>query len=163
MRRLLLILSGLVIPLALMGCPGIIGPLVLITDLQLDPGRTGTLAIKVYSLRNFQVMQVGPKGALTFDPQVIQVLGLKGVDGFQVFAQSIDNASGRVVFLLGYPGGSLTQGAVLELEVKAVGPPGSSTAVEFTRIDLLADQDGNEFLSVKLQSGQVTIGSVESE
>lgn len=163
MRRLFLILGGLLIPLVLTGCPGIIGPLVLITDLQLDPGQTGTLIVKVYSLRDFQVMQVGPLGALTFDPEVIRVLGLEGVDGFQVFAHSIDNTNGRVVFLAGYPGGGLTQGAVLKLEVKAVGPSGSSTAVEFTQIDLLADQDGNEFSGVKLHGGRVTIGSIGPE
>jgi len=163
MRRLFLVLGGFVITLLLVGCPGIIGPLVLVTSLQLHPGQTGTLIIKIYSLQGFQVMQVGPEGALVFDPQVIRVLDLKGVDGFQVFAQSIDNANGKVVFLLGYPGGSLAQGAVLELEVKAVGLPGSSTVVEFTRIDLLADQNGNEFLEVKLQSGRVTVVPIGPE
>ena len=108
-------------------------------------------------------MQVGPVGALTFDPEVIQIQNITGKNGFQVFASSMDNDAGKALFLAGYPGGSLTNGVILELEVKAVGSPKSSTTVEFTRIDLMADEEGDKFLEMDLRGGKVIIQSAASE
>ena len=158
LSRRVLGIVGMLALLGLAGCGGIIGPTVLITNLQLEPGATGTLFIQAFHLPGLQVLQVGPVGRLTFDPQVIQVQGLEGANGFQVFASSIDNAQGEVVFLLGYPGGSVTTGGVLELEVQAVGKLGSSTAIELTGIDLLADASGKVFSQYDLRAGRVSIG-----
>jgi hypothetical protein len=152
--------AGVFALLGLAGCGGIIGPTVLVTDLQLEPGGTGTLLLQVFHLPGLQVVQVGPGGRLTFDPQVIQVQNLKGTNGFEVYASSIDNAQGEVVFLLGYPGGSVTTGAVLELAVKAVGKLGSGTAVTLAGIDLLADAAGNLISQYELRAGQVRIVSI---
>lgn len=148
---------ALALLLELTGCGGIVGPTVLVTDLALVPGQTGTLQLKVFHLPGLQVVQVGPVGRLTFDPQVIQVQDLKGASGFEVYARSIDNAEGEVVFLLGYPGGSVTTGAVLALTVKAVGRLGSGTAVTLTQIDLLADAAGNPISQYELLAGRVRI------
>jgi hypothetical protein len=152
--------AGVLALIGLVGCGGIIGPTVLVTDLQLEPGGTGTLFLQVFHLSGLQVVQVGPVGRLTFDPQVIQVQDLKGTNGFEVYASSIDNAQGEVIFLLGYPGGSVATGAVLELTVKAVGKLGSSTVVTLTGIDLLADAAGNLISQYELHAGRASVGSV---
>lgn len=153
---ILLTLGGIVVGVS--GCGGIIGPTVLVGDLSLDPGETGTLLVQVFHLAGLQVMQVGPQGALVFDPEVIHVEGLEGVSGFQVFAHGIDNEEGKVLFLIGFPGGALTDGTVLQLRVRAVGRRGARTTVEFTQIDLLTDRQGNPLPGVKLLGGRVTIG-----
>ena len=54
-----------------------------------------------------KTIQVGPVGALTFDPAVIRVKAVEGVNGFRVLAATIDNLTGRVQFATGFPGGAL--------------------------------------------------------
>ena len=142
----------------LLGCGGPMGPTVLLTDLTLLPGQTGTLQLKVYGLPGVQVFQVGPSGRLTFDPGVVRIEDLRPAGGFELFAHSVDNAKGEAVFLLAYPGGSLVTGTVLEIAVKAVGGLGDEAFLSFTQIDLLADPTGAPITGYRLRAGRVSIG-----
>jgi len=154
---------GLIGSLALLwltGCFQITQPTILVESLRLEPGEVGILQISVFNLENLQVLQVGPMGTFTFDPEVIQIERITGLNGFQVFASAIDNEEGKALFLAGFPGGSLRSGAVLELEIRAVGSQGSSTSVELTQIDLIADEIGNEITRFELRGGRVMIRSL---
>ena len=143
----------------LLGCGlGVVGPTVLLTDLTLAPGQTGTLQLKVFYLPSVQVFQVGPTGRLTFDPEVVRIEDLRPANGFELFAHSLDNAKGEAVFLLAYPGGSITTGTVLEITVKAVGKFGDRALVSLTQIDLLADPIGTPITQYNLRAGRVSIG-----
>ena len=142
----------------LLGCGGISGPTVLLTDLTLMPDQTGTLQLKVFHLPSVRVFQVGPTGRLTFDPEVVRIEALRPANGFELFAHSVDNAQGEAVFLLAAPGGSLSTGTVLEIEVRAVGRVGSRSLVELTQIDLLADGAGGPITAYALRPGRVSIG-----
>ncbi len=149
------------IAVGLLGCglgAGVAGPTVLLTDLTLPPGQTGTLQLKVYYLPGVQVFQVGPAGRLAFDPGVVRVEGLKPANGFELFAHSVDNAKGEAVFLLAYPRGSITTGTVLEITVKAVGRFGHRSSVSLTGIDLLADPEGTPITGYRLRAGRVAVG-----
>lgn len=160
--RKIFMTSGLLglLPLLLVGCLQITKPTLMVEDLILEPGETGTLRIIVFNIDGLHVVQVGPKGALTFDPEVIQIRSIKGKSGFQVFASSIDNDEGKILFLAGYPGGGLSDGVILELEIQAQGPAGAKTSVELTQIDLMADEEGNEMEAFDLRGGTVHIGSI---
>lgn len=149
--------------LLLSGCVQITSPTVFIENLRLEPGEIGILSITIFNVERLQVVQVGPTGALTFDPEVIQIQSITAKNGFQIFASSIDNDNGKALFLAGFPGGSLTNGVILELEVRAVGSAADSTTVEFTQIDLMADKEGNEITKIDLRAGKVTIQPTESE
>jgi hypothetical protein len=150
-------LVGSLALLALSGCFGITRPTLVVESLRLEVGQRGILQIIAYQLENVQIAQVGPLGRLTYDPEVLQIQGITGANGFHVFASAIDNDQGKALFLAGFPRGSLTSGVLLELEVQAVGPSGSSTLVELTQVDLLADRDGVAFKGVELRSGRVMI------
>lgn len=163
-RRILMTSLGLLGFLALflvwiVSCVQITKPTLMVEDFRLEPGESGTLRIIVFNIEGLHVVQVGPKGALRFDPEVIQIQSINGKNGFQVFASSIDNDEGRILFLAGYPGGGLSDGVILELEIQAQGPAGTKTSIELTRIDLMANEEGNDIKAFDLRSGTVTIGS----
>ncbi len=147
----------------LVGCVQITKPTLMVENLRLEPGETATLRIIVFHIEGLQVVQAGPRGALTFDPEVIQIQSINGKNGFQVFASSIDNDEGKILFLAAYPGGGLSDGVILELEIQAQGSVGAKTRIELAQIDLMADQEGNEITAFALRSGTVNIGSTNSQ
>ena len=153
----LLWLLGSLILLALSSCFQITRPTILVANLSLEVGEMGLLQISVFNLEGVHVLQLGPMGTLTFDPEVIQIERMSGVRGFQVFASAIDNNEGKAIFLAGFPGGSLSHGALMELELRAVGSLGSSTLVEISLFDLVADSSGEEITRFDLRGGKVTI------
>ena len=135
------------------------GPSVVVGSLILPPGGSGYVTIRIFGLGNLQSLQVGPQGRFTFDPTVVQVKGIEGLNGFRVFAGQVDNANGKALFLAGYPGGSGGEDGVVRIAVKAVGRPGSSSILTITGIDLLADSRGNEILDYEIINGRVSITS----
>lgn len=136
----LLVLTVFIITACMMYAP----PNVAVGSVTLSPGETGRVRISIYAAYGFQSIQVGPNGAFTYDPDVIEVEGIDGVDDFRVFASKIDNATGKVIFAAGFPGGSINRDGVVELEIKAVGNPGDMSSLEITQIDVLADKDYND-------------------
>lgn len=108
--------------------------------------------IQISSDRGLGGLQVGPLGALTFDPAVLEVEGLKAVPPYRLLASAIDNLVGEVRFLLisedEWPG----SGPVLALEakVKAIGPGsglgGRGASLLRLRADLALDPSGRELI-----------------
>lgn len=104
-------------------------------------------------------LQVGPQGALRFDPRVVQVKGIKGLGPYRVLADRIDNLTGEVQFVLvaldrerGAAGG-----AIAALEVEAIGSEGSSSALELRDLDVIRDLGGSH-LEVQVINGTITVG-----
>jgi hypothetical protein len=132
-------------------------PCVVVRDAMLPPGGVGTVRIAVYHLPELQSIQVGPTGAVIFDPEVIWVRDVRGINGFQVLASHIDNQAGKVIFAAGYPGGGIGSDGIVELEVEAVGRMGSETSITITQIDVLADMEGNDIIDYEIINGEVSI------
>lgn len=145
-----------VLSLGLTACEA--GPKVLIfSNLSLAPSATGTVTLSAAGLTRFGSLQIGPKGAITFDPNVIEVLSVVGVNGLVAFASNIDNALGEVTVAAGSTQGALSNGAVLEITVKAVGTSGLSTAITITTLDFVLDTNSDPISGVKITPGQVSI------
>lgn len=157
-----IILSGLLLALMtamLSSCVMVAyGPSVIVGSVNLNPGATGQVTIRIFGLDDLQSLQVGPTGRFTFDPQVIQVKAIEGINGFQVFASQVDNTKGEALFLAGYPGGSKSEDGIVQLEVEAVGSVGTSSALTITAIDVLADSQGNDITDYEIYDGKVTLG-----
>lgn len=91
-------------------------------------------------------LQIGPDGALTFDPDVVQILNIKGVGPYIVDSVNIDSTEGRAQFTLTLKPGRtpLNEGVIAEIEVdKAPDAP----VGEFVRIDI-EDIEGIEIVDV---------------
>ena len=164
-RRIKAIPSGLLLALLaalLSSCVAGVayGPSVLVGSLTLSPGGSGYLIIRIFGLNYLQGLQVGPKGRFAFDPQVIKVKGIAGLNGFQIFASRIDNDKGEALFLAAYPGGGRGEDGVVQIELEAVGSLGASSTLAITSIDVLADSRGNDIADYEIINGQVTITSL---
>jgi|GEM_PF-448420 len=110
-------------------------------------------------------LQVGPRGGLTFDPQVIRVRSIKGKRPYRVLASKIDNSKGEVQFVLislgeSPPSAAMTAGAVAiaELEIEAVGREGKSTTLGLGEIDALRDPRGRG-LEAQVIGGTIALKS----
>jgi hypothetical protein len=143
----------------LISCLGIVpyGPSVVIGKLTLPPGRTGYVTIHINSLNDLQSFQVGPNGKFIFNPQVVRLRAIEGINGFQLFASKIDNEKGEALFLIGYPGGSKSDDGIVRIEVEAVGRVGAISTLEITAIDVLADSKGNDIINYKIYNGSIRI------
>lgn len=124
-----------------------------------SPGETIKIkvTIKVLTDAKLAEIQVGPRGALLFDPKVFQVKSIVGLGSFSVLASEIDGAGGRARFAAASLYGGLGEGEILELEVQAIGGAGESSPLKLTEIDLLLDERGNELAPVAITAGKVTI------
>jgi len=107
-------------------------------------------------------MQVGPQGALNFDPNVIKIIDIYGVNSYIAYSHtSLDevNRTGRLKFTATkFKSPYLTEGDIVAIEVKAVGKAGDSTPLEITQIDMLRDAEGND-ITYTTQSGEFSIAS----
>jgi hypothetical protein len=127
MKGLKAILSGLLSALLavfLSSCVASVvtyGPSVVLGSISLAPGERGQVVIRVYGLNDLQSLQVGPQGKLTFDPKVVHLTSIEGLNGFVVFASQVDNAGGWASFLAAYPGGSRGEDGIIQLGLEATG------------------------------------------
>ena len=127
----------------------------------LTPGKIATL--KLSSSTNLLGIQVGPQGRLTFDPQVIQIREIRGVEPYQVLAANIDNARGETRFVVlalgdevGARFGENKEQAMLEIVLEAVGRSGESTLIQM-QSDLALDPEGN-VVSLSMDPVTITLG-----
>lgn len=167
MKPFRLVLGLLIVLGVLTGCEGSYRTRVVVGTLSLPAGGTGIVRISILNPPDAKAIQVGPTGLLTFDPSVIQVTGLTGVNGFTVFGSTINNAMGWVQFAASFPGGSIrpivTAGLgvleipIIEMSVQAVGAVGTQTALTITAIDLFTDRVGQPIPSGPPIAGQVVI------
>lgn len=163
-RLFLLLLIALGV---LTGCEGSYRTRVIVGTLNLPAGGTGVVRISILNPPDAQTIQVGPGGFLTFDPSVIQVTGLTGVNGFTVFGSTINNTMGWVQFVASFPGGSIRpivaaglgvlEIPIIEMTVQAVGVVGAQTALTITAVDLFTDRVGQPIPIGPPIAGQVVI------
>lgn len=132
-----------------------------IGEAEVSPGETATveISIRVSAGLGLTEIQVGPNGAVAFDPAVIQVNEITGVGGFTVLASTIDNSSGEARFAAAILQGSMISGDIVAIEIEALGNPGESSELELTGIDVLRDTDGDNIGTVNVVNGQVRIGT----
>ncbi len=160
--------SCLLIALVILtGCEGAYRTQVIVSTLELPPGGTGVVRISILNPPDAKMIQVGPVGFLTFNPWVIQVTGLTGVNGFTVFGSTINNTMGWVQFAASFPGGSIRpivvtglgvlEIPIIEMTVQAVGPVGAQTALTITAVDLFIDRVGQPIPIGPPIAGQVVI------
>ena len=160
--------SCLLIALVILtGCEGSYRTQVIVGTLELPSGGTGVVHISILNPPDVQMIQVGPVGFLTFNPGVIQVTGLTGVNGFTVFGSTINNTMGWVQFVASFPGGSIRpilaaglgvlEIPIIEMAVQAVGAVGTQTALTITAVDLFTDRVGQPIPIGPPIAGQVVI------
>lgn len=121
------------------------------------------IAVKVLSGPGFTEIQVGPDGALTFDPEVIQIVGVSSsvfslfVSSFEVDSEAV-NSTGELRFTGAVFGGSgIREADIVEIEVKAVGSPGESCELKLIGVDVLNDANGDSITPFEVVNGAVNI------
>jgi len=129
----------------------------LFSNLALDLGATGVVTLSAAGVPQLNSIQIGPNGAVTFDPSIIEVVSVAGANGFVVFASEIDNTLGEITLAAGSTSGPVPTGAVLEFTVKAVGPSGSSTPINITSIDFLLKVGGEPVGAYKVTPGKINV------
>jgi hypothetical protein len=118
-------------------------------------------------------LQIGPDGAIVFDPEIIQVVGVRGVGPYSVTSRFIDSIEGRVQFTLTLKPGrkALNEGVIAELEIERApdAPVGSSIELRIEDldgievVDVFRDAAGNDIvpdvlpgvIKIKLLKGDV--------
>jgi hypothetical protein len=117
-------------------------------------------------------LQIGPDGALTFDPTIIQVLNVKGVGPYIVDSVNIDSIEGRVQFSLTLKPGrtALNEGVIAEIEVDKApnAPVGESVRLDIEDIagievvDVFRDAAGRDLLP-DIVPGVITIKLIKGD
>ncbi len=117
-------------------------------------------------------LQVGPDGALTFDPTIVQVLNIKGVGPYIVDSVNIDSLEGRAQFTLTLKPGRtpLNEGVIAEIEVDKApdAPVGESVTLDIEDIegieiiDVFRDAQGRDLLP-DVTRGVITIKLIKGD
>ncbi|MBI1742912.1 hypothetical protein HYR54_07575 [Candidatus Acetothermia bacterium] len=149
------------------GCEGTFQASLAISHSFISVGGTGKVRIAIVNPPDAKTLQIGPTGKFTFNPAIISVTAVKGLNGFQVFASTTNNVTGEVRFAAGFPGGSIrpimnmgvsnVQIDVIEIIVQAVGVSGSSSLLNITSVDVCTDRNGKDIIVTGIQAGEVTI------
>ena len=126
-------------------------------------GQPATLNLRVvgFPLPGLGTLQVGPVGALRYDPTVIQVKEIQGVGIYSVEAVSIDNRRGEARFTVrvdpAQAANALQTGTIAQITVEGVGQPGQRTLLSLT-FDQVTDADNNDVTGdVGMDPGQVRL------
>lgn len=117
-------------------------------------------------------LQIGPDGALTFDPTIVQVLSIKGVGPYIVDSVNIDSIEGRAQFTLTLKPGrtALNEGVIAEIEVDKApdAPPGESVRIDIEDtqgieiVDVFRDAAGRDLLP-DVTPGVITIKLIKGD
>jgi hypothetical protein len=117
-------------------------------------------------------LQIGPDGALTFDPTIVQVLNVKGVGPYIVDSVNIDSIEGRVQFSLTLKPGrtALNEGVIAEIEVDKApdAPVGESVRIDIEDmegieiVDVFRDAAGHDLLP-DVTPGVITIKLIKGD
>ena len=126
-------------------------------------GQPATLNLNVvgFPLPGLGTLQVGPVGALRYDPTVIQIKQIKSVGIYSVEAVSIDNRRGEARFTVridpAQTDNALQTGTIAQIVVEAVGQPGQRTLLSLT-FDQVTDADNNDVTGdVGMDPGEVRL------
>ncbi len=138
-----------------------------ISKIAIPAGGSKSIQISIINPPDAKTLQIGPTGAFTFDPAVAIVTSVHGLNGFQIFASSIDNIGGKVRFSAGFPGGSirpiLNSGIsmielpIIEITFTAVGVAGTASALSVTSVDMLADRNGKDIVLTSVKPGEIKV------
>ncbi len=111
-------------------------------------------------------LQLGPDAAIIFDPEIIEILSIKGVGPYAVNSVNIDTVAGRAQFALTLKPGrtALNEGIIAELEVDKAPDAPVGVSVELLVesedgieiVDVFRDKDGRDLIPDVLP-GKVTI------
>lgn len=117
-------------------------------------------------------LQIGPDGALTFDPTVVQILNIRGVGPYVVDSVNIDSVEGRAQFTLTLKPGRtpLNEGVIAEIEVDKApdAPIGESVRIDIEDIegievvDVFRDAAGRDLLP-DIVPGTITIKLIKGD
>ncbi|MCS6937412.1 MAG: hypothetical protein NZ610_05910 [Candidatus Bipolaricaulota bacterium] len=149
----------------LVGCEGSYRARLTISSLELPSGASGIVQIRVLNPPDLKTLQIGPVGMFLFDPTVIQITAIDGINGFTILGSTINNGLGTAQFSASFIGGSIRpilttpwsmiEIPIVELTVQAVGPVNSQTDLTITQIDLCLDRIGQP-----ITLGPSTLGKV---
>ncbi|MBI3460778.1 FG-GAP repeat protein [Candidatus Acetothermia bacterium] len=96
----------------------------------------------------FSDLQIGPTGALRFDPSVVQVLSVKGIEPYEVFDDRIDNQKGEVQFAVAaLQAPSSSNAAILDLEIALKRSATSEGLFRLSGVDVLRTSEGEDLLA----------------
>ncbi|MGQ9734845.1 MAG: dockerin type I repeat-containing protein [Candidatus Bipolaricaulia bacterium] len=146
---------------------------------ELKPLEQGTLyvAVKYVPEPGLGEFQLGPEGAIIYDPEVLEVTKVKGVGPYQVESYDLANP-GLVYFIASLKPGraGISEGPVVELTIRPVEGVEPGTETELTiadeagieMVDAFKDAAGKElvpdivpgFVKIKLLKGDVDADSV---
>lgn len=98
-------------------------------------------------------------GGFSWDPNMIKILDIKGLNGFTVLAKSFDNTKGTGGFGATNPTNGVQSGNILELIVKRVIPSNvTSTGLEIAKSVLfMADAANNWITTYTLVNGEARL------
>jgi PKD repeat protein len=115
--------------------------IVTIADRSAAPGRTTMVKLSVTGVPEPGLSDL--QGSLSYDPKVLHVERVVGLNDYQVFAYNADNDLGRVRFVVAKVSGRfLREGNIIQFQVKAVGQVGDSSLLEL-ELEAFNDPDGN--------------------
>ena len=118
-------------------------------------GGTTTIAISVRNVPSPGLADI--QGSFSFDPTIVQVNEVTGLNDYEVFAADIDNDVGEVQFVVAQVTGKhIRAGNFLQFEVKAVGKSGESSPLMLT-LEVFRDADGRD-IDYSITNGTLSIG-----
>jgi len=132
------------------------GPTAIVTveDRSAAPGGTTTVKLSVVGVPEPGLSDL--QGSLTYDPQVLHVEVVEGLNDYQVFAYNADNDRGRVRFVIVKPSGKLLrEGHIVQFRVRAVGQVGDTSLLEL-ELEAFNDPEGNP-IAYRTENGTFTI------
>ena len=130
---------------------------VTVGKVSIPKDKTGNVNVSIQNapspgLQDFQ-------GKLTYDPTVIWVQDVLGLNGYNIFAFQIDNNTGEVRFIGAKVSGNLIRnGNFLQFKVRAVGDVGKKTTLSLSFTSLNTPEGGFPFSVVE---GEVAVASAQ--
>ncbi len=148
--------------------PTVIGKGMIMLPSTIVLGSPGDIPLNVQGIPipGLGSLQVGPTGALHFDPAVIRILEIVGVGDYVVEAVDIDNRRGEARFTVRIdpaeaPNG-LSNGTVAIVRVDGVGDPGDRTRL-FLNFDQVTDAFNNVLADANNALTLSNVGVIEGQ
>ena len=142
-------------------------PTIIISDAEIKTGEQSIITISVRYIPEpgLGEFQLGPQGALVYDPDVLEVLGIRGVSPYRLETYDM-SIPGLIYFILALKPGrkAINEGPVLQLVVRPVEgvEPGTQTTLEIKddlgleTVDAFKDVNGKDLVP-DIVPGKVTI------
>jgi PKD repeat protein len=128
--------------------------IVTIGDYGAAPGKTTRVKLSIEGAPEAGLSDL--QGSLAYDPQVLQVEKVVGLNGYQVFAYNANNKLGLVRFVVAKLSGKfLREGNIVQFEVRAVGQLGDSSLLELA-LEAFNDPSGAR-IDYRIKNGSFTI------